>query len=744
MGFAFNSCKEEPVPVPDDPTPVEPVDPPAEEPEVKPLVAVEMGEVTRTSVSFTIKSDSPGDYAWTILPTEEVVESAEALFESGTTGMFESTGIQEVTYTSLEGGKTYRLYAAVRKINPYVYSELSETEISTEFVYEDVITMEKITTNAISYHIEMPQDGTVYKHLIVDYNDYLFFHNLVGATYASYLSAFGHASDKNQTYSYEWHQNDVYAEAGDPSGYVTYFYSDTKYVVIAGPSTSMGLDGLVSEGGVTVVEFTTPEAELCPYEVDVEVTDIKSLEATVTLTPEEGVDRYRAIILSEEEYDTFLFEGEEMIRRAVIGAWDDTSAEFRQSVTMPVTGLTPQTRYYVCIVAFDKDMREVYIEETFTTTEPTGPAPEITVQAAEVAEPWNSASVVLKLQHAVSAVAFVNTKEAVDKVLNAPGNEDVTMDMIIKNNGEPLTEDQMAMAMTEEGCKVSFAQLQPKTEYVYAVQATNDEYVTTSYVFEFTTEPEPIVQSPLFAKLKGEYTAEIKNVKGEVFTFDVTVTDGVNDATREEYASENMLVCLGFDACGVEYHSPEELLANGWAADEETANRNYGPKWFLKIDENDVITTYKHVIADSYYDPYFDEYLITYTMDDEAPMASFNGTTLWFKSTYQRIKNDAPVLQSTANVHDVEFDEEAGTITVKQIKNHKSWTNDIITEYPGVVKGKNWYSSLNEVVFCGRSDLVLTRKADSQTKTMSAGETLTAPQVRSIDLRESKSTIIRR
>lgn len=744
-GMIFFSCKEEPLTPPVQKPDQETEQETEQKPEVvQPLVSVEVGELTRTSVTFTIKSDSPGDYAWAILPAGEQVADSETLFETGETGMFDSSNETEVTCTDIEGSKEYCLYAAVRKINPYVYSELSITEISTKAVYDEMITMEKITPTEISYHIEMPEDGTAYKHMIVDYNDYLFFKNLVGATHASYLSAFGHASDKNQTYAYEWKQNDVYAEAGDEYGYVTYFYSDTKYLVIAGPSTGLSLDDSVSEAEVKYVEFTTPKAEVCPAEVAVSVSDVKSLEATLTLTPEEGVDRYRVAVFSQEEYDTFLFEGEEMIRRTVIGAWDDTSREYTEAVTIPLTGLYPQTKYYVCVAVFDEDMRELHIEETFTTTEPTGPYPEIKVEAAPVEEPWNSASVVLNLQHAVSAVAFVNTKEAVDNVLNAPGNEDVTMDMIIKNNGDPLTEDQLASALSAEGLALSFQELKPTTEYVYAVQATNDEYVTVSYVYEFTTEAEPILQSPLFGKLKGEYTAAITDIDGVEHTFDVTITDGVNDATREKYVSENLLVCLGFDPCGVEYHSPQDLIDNGWAKDEATANKNYGPKWFLKIDENDNITTYKHVIADTYYDSGFDEYLITYDMDGEDPMASFDGTTLWFKSTYQRERNGNLVEQSTANVHDVDFDEEAGTITVKKIENHKTWATNIITEYPGVVKGKNWYSSLNEVVFCGDSELVLTRKADVQTQSVKMAGELSAPKVIRADVSDLRPSINRR
>ena len=193
LGVACNENKE----------PIEkPVEPTA------PVAAVELGELTRTSVSFTIKSDSPGDYAWKIVPSSETVSDAESLFQNGKTGMFGSSNSVELTYNELEGGKEYKLYAAVRKINPYVYSELVVEDLITEKAYTEMITLEKVTTNAISYHIEKPEDAPAYRHMIMDYNDFLYFQALVGVTHSSYLSAFGLGADKSQTFEYEWVQLD--------------------------------------------------------------------------------------------------------------------------------------------------------------------------------------------------------------------------------------------------------------------------------------------------------------------------------------------------------------------------------------------------------------------------------------------------------------------------------------------------------------------------------------------------------
>lgn len=727
------------------PSPVPGGDEEEPDPVPAPVVSMTVGDLTRTSVTFVVASDSPGDYAWAVVPSTQNIESAEDLFKTGKVEMFGSSNVAEVTFNELEGNNTYTLYVAARKINPYVYSELKSQEISTVFPYEDMITLEKVTTTAVSYHIEKPEGAKAYKHMIVDYNDFLFFENMVGVTHDSYLSAFGLPAVESATYDCEWYQDDSY------ENYRTYFYSDTKYIIIAGACDAADIDSQVSKTDVEYIEFTTPKAEKCPYMVSVAVDDITSLTATVTLTPEEGVDRYRAYVFSETDYLSFLMEGEEMVRRAVIGPWEDTSTEYKEAVTMPMSGLTPETQYHVCIVVFDEDMRELYIEDTFTTTEPTGPKPEIEVTAVEVAEPWNSASANVKLKNAVSALSFIHTKAAVDEVLNAPGNEDLTVEDLIPTNGVSFSADALTKALTEEGATVKFENLSANTEYVYAISATNPEKVTVSYIYEFKTGAEPVVETGLFGKLKGEYTAKITDIDGRPHTFDVTIADGVNDATREDYKARNLLVCLGWDPV-VAYHSPQDLLDKGWAKDEAEANRNYGPKWFLQIGQDETITTYKHSIASSFWDEVNNAYITDYSAEGEKPMASFDGKTYWFKGTYWRdYANETYTDEAVATtlVHDVDYNETTGVITVNPVTHYKSWSakGQSITEYPGVEQGSTWYSGISStVVFCGNSPLILTPKTSSQNAAVrmnAASQKLAAPVIRPIDMRESRPVIHR-
>lgn len=721
----------------------QPIEGPEEQPTL-PIATVELGELTRTSVSFTIKSDSPGDYVWKIVPSSETISDSEALFGSGKTGMFNSSNSIDITYNELEGGKEYSLYVAVRKINPYIYSELVVEEIVTAKAYTEMITLEKATTNAISYHIEKPADAPAYRHMILDYNDFLYFQALVGVTHSSYLSSFGLGADRSQTFKYEWKQMDGW------DNYPTNFYSDTKYLILAGKSAGVSLEDGVSEEDVKVLEFTTPKAEVCPYDVAVTVSDLTSLAAKVTLAPEEGIDRYRALILSEADYEAFLFEGEEMVRRAVIGNWDDYSNEYKDKIELTANGLIPDSRYYVCIMAFDEDMRELYIEETFTTSEPSGPKPEVTVEAREVETPWCSAAVNLKVKNAVSGVMMIRTRYVVDNVLNAPGNEDVTMEDIIRNNGDPIAGAILDKALSDDGADLAFEDLSPNTDYVFGIMMTNQERISEYHVYEFRTGAEPVVETTLFDKLKGNYTARITDLGGVQHTFDVTIADGVNDATREAYAAENILVCLGFDPCGVKYHSPQDLLDKNWASTEEEANRNYGPKWFLEIDQDEKITTYKHGISSSYWDDVNQTVIIDYTAEGEAPMASFDGKTIWFKGTFWRdfsSPDREDIAMATTLIHDVDFDEATGVITVLPVTHYKGWSakGQMITEYPGVEMGRTWFGAANEVIFCGNSALVLTPKQGPSRLAVSLkpGKELKAPLMRQVNVYADRPIIQR-
>ena len=121
-----------------------------------------MGDVTRTTASFTITTNGAADYAYAVLPASETIADAEALFENGTVAMFEGAKKAEVKIEDLSGDTEYKLYAAARNLNPFLYSELVSESIDTHVAYTDMITLESVKTTSFAYHIMKPEGVAKY------------------------------------------------------------------------------------------------------------------------------------------------------------------------------------------------------------------------------------------------------------------------------------------------------------------------------------------------------------------------------------------------------------------------------------------------------------------------------------------------------------------------------------------------------------------------------------------------------
>ena len=122
-----------------------------------PTINVEVGDVTRTTASFTITTSGAADYAYAVLPASETIADAEALFENGIVAMFEGAKKVEVKIEDLTGDTEYKLYAAARNLNPFLYSKLVSESIDTHVAYTDMITLESVKTTSFAYHIMKPE-----------------------------------------------------------------------------------------------------------------------------------------------------------------------------------------------------------------------------------------------------------------------------------------------------------------------------------------------------------------------------------------------------------------------------------------------------------------------------------------------------------------------------------------------------------------------------------------------------------
>ena len=119
---------------------------------------------------------------------------------------------------------------------------------------------------------------------------------------------------------------------------------------------------------------------------------------------------------------------------------------------------------------------------------------------------------------------------------------------IVTLAGDTLPDNYTDLANGENGLPFSYSGLSSGTSYTLIVQALSGEYSKVE-VLSASTQEIPRVESQLFDKLPGEWSATINGLGSQnqdsTYTFDVTIAAGVNEATAEEYRKHNLLVCLG-------------------------------------------------------------------------------------------------------------------------------------------------------------------------------------------------------
>lgn len=637
-----------------------------------PTLSVEVVEVERTKVSFSLTTDKGVDYAYAILPADaEAPASAEALFllAEAKSGMFDKTTVA-IDDRGVSANNAYTLYAAARTINPFIYSDICSASVDTHFDYKEAITLDAVTRNSYAYHIKPEAEGQ-YRHICVRKADYEWFVAYMGINPAMYVGTFGYYAEEGETYSFE----DSYFDERD---YPVYIYSGTEYIIIYGMSDPANPANKVL--ATQTLEFSTVKVDQAPYNIAVSVDHITSMAAEVKLTPEEGIVRYRVLVNKTAEYDAAWIEGESSVRAMIIGDPSSYNGEYDKETVVQASGLDPNTDYTVGVVGFDKENREKVIFKTFVTTEPTGPVPTIAIEPEEVAEPWHQVSVAVKAQHAVNLWVCLEKKSEYDRVLEQPG---VKLSDIIVNNGIELTPEQLAKALAD-GVLCQSDELNPFTEYIYGFHAVNEEGVSTTETYEFRTEAAPVVD--LRMQLVGDFDATLTDMDGQEHTFRVSVSDGPNDALKTEYEQKNQLAVLGFEPCGVAYRSPQELLDNGWAATEEEANANYGPKFLLEVKQDNTVATTA---------------VNPNTSELDYLMAKFDGKQLYFMGYSQ---SGSGRISSTPTCFPVEVSEDRNTLTVQAYHDPIFGTDS----YPGVYQGDNpWYGGTD--LFRGGSEMVLTR-----------------------------------
>ena len=261
--------------------------------------------------------------------------------------------------------------------------------------------------------------------------------------------------------------------------------------------------------------------------------------------------------------------------------------------------------------------------------------------------------------------------------------------------------------------------LQPETEYVLGVYAENNEYVSIADTVLFKTDVRAEAGGDVKANMPGKYTASITTHRGELLSFPVEIKTGVNEATRNEYAPKNRLVCLGYGLKDYPMMMPEDLVKDG--SSEEEANQNYGPKWFIEFQGDGSISTPQ---------------LVDYALDFN--VYNYRGNKVSFCG--YAMKEDGDYID-TQCAFPIEVSEDGKTITVKPYEMISEWTGKKFVYFPSAMQMTSDWAGIP--IWIGASDLVLVRNSDqSATRRQSAdfSRRLVAPRTISIDMNAAMNT----
>lgn len=671
-GVAMSSCSD------DDTTPT----PPSQEP---PKLSVQVGNTERTRIDFTITSQNAADYAYMVTEAgSDAMPTSEEIFRDGKSGLLDN-GSATLSTLDVEGGKQYNLWVAVRKINPYIYSEVEKIDLNTDIPYTKLLTLNRIGCTDFTYHVDVPEGVANVKHVVVRKNDYeavkRILASLGGVNEETYLKVFGLPIESATDITY-----DKFGKDASGTGFDIHIHSDNTFLAMAGVVRE---DGEIDPDRFECVEFKTRAAEPSPYGINVAVSTT-STTATITVTPDPEIVSYRAFFESKAEFDYSASEGQEQVRYLIIGHWDDATNAVKREYTGPQElrgqGLIPNTPYVLGLVGFDAEGREYFKTINIQTGAPTGPAP--TLNVAEVATttptPWNSKAYNVKATNAAEVRYGYWPKSIIDETLN----RGVDIATIIGSNGELCSSEQLAAIQSEEGLTFETNALEASVEYLFGVYVRTDEYVGACEYRVFTTDEMPQVGGAVRKNMPGNYLATTTDENGATVTFPVTITTGVNDATTAEYSGKNRLVALGFGpADKYPYTSPDEVTTGD-------PNTNYGPKWFIEFT---------------------DEAIRIPSCNKGWPMGVFDGNTAYMIGYGERIAGSRVIPMAMDQEFNVEVSEDGNTIT---IKGNFHQVGAGYTAYPAMYyeTGSGWTAKKVYFFKCC-SDLVLTRQTSATART---------------------------
>lgn len=558
-------------------------------PVVKASASIEKVETVSGSNVVYLKTENITEYAYLCYAKADSKKApaASVVFATGTTGACDASGVTRIDIKDvLEPGTDYVVYIALKTTENEYFDTVLEADVKpAEYDESELFTVLQELPDGYVVRINVPKEVKERQHvlryvcrnLVVDnYYQYQDFYSLMtnGGFFLEDSKTITLDND-HLIYRDEDGNPVIDPDTGDvvtvadpvvpgeplymsigefgwgpsPLGwgdgwYISQFDME-RYRADQGLSTQTGLSprakaSLVLSGeeeywtGVYAkYRFTSAKPDAMTASVKLELSDMRPNDATLTLRPEEGVDRYCVLVMPHSEYiscqETLLDNESDLwqwFTTSLIGnyIYSARSAvgdiQFNISDLFLPAVLQPDVTFHVLITALkDRDrekdgMIQSFKHETFVLPGRTKPAPEIIVTPLpEKSTPYQIYFNIKAPNHDAYLVRTLLNYEREWLAMLNKGNSYSSMTAAY---GALLNSEMVAQVNSDEGLEINYTS-RPDAVSILAVHAENDEGLGNDLDAEGSPAvaklrsaplPElPPVDSDLFEKLNGDWTA---------------------------------------------------------------------------------------------------------------------------------------------------------------------------------------------------------------------------------------------
>ncbi len=335
----------------------------------------------------------------------------------------------------------------------------------------------------------------------------------------------------------------------DVLGFVSTFEGETYIIPVMEPITAMVKDTTWLDEDKTIidkveekldtvswnwtgphqkVEFMMQEPSLCDATVDIEISDISAVDATINFTMSEGVVRYFYMILDNATYNGILSEylgGKEEYFQWFLTSYlaavewgcvhQTENLEVQAAASFSEGALEGNGKYHVlCTVQGDeKGMTQRYIHKEFTAAKKVLDAPVVEIKAVNTGDPF-TATFNIKAPNKDLKFAYWACNYAREFQLMLNANH--TYETIVKGNYY-MPSEELALINSDKGFDLTVSTLDGEVtrfvlygynaEHTYNKIDPKKEGVGWADYEAPMAKKDPKISSPLFKELVGDWTA---------------------------------------------------------------------------------------------------------------------------------------------------------------------------------------------------------------------------------------------